>query len=301
MKKTLVVILAAVLIISLAGCGSGTGAVSDNGVYTARTAYINGVAAGIDEVFAGGFTIELRDGGRAILNLDGEEYNLKWECEETLLHIIAADTEFYGQLSRGLMLFRNFQESGADIVLICDEIFYAGLDTEKASAYSDYWGGRWYGWWIYNTGWGDYEGYEGLAWDVLADITVSGNEGILKIWDLDEDENHPTTLVRVKFTDGVTENGKMLLEDGVAYGSFVKGLDWQVDPGDSTVKSLEHMIEIVGMYSDPENPDNGYEFRIYMRPWGMDWEDVAVAESDDFIYDDMLPAQYDDWYLEQIG
>ena len=35
-------------------------------------------------------------------------------------------------------------------------------------------------------------------------------------------------------------------------------------------------------------------FRLYLRPWGMDWEDVRAAD------ESLLPYYYDDWYLPLI-
>ena len=58
------------------------------------------------------------------------------------------------------------------------------------------------------------------------------------------------------------------------------------------------MIELHGIFMDDE--ENGFEYYVFMRPWGMSWDDVAEADSDDFLYADMMPVSYDDWYLEEL-
>lgn len=48
------------------------------------------------------------------------------------------------------------------------------------------------------------------------------------------------------------------------------------------------MIYIDGWY---ENGDDGYYYEIYLRPWGLRWDDAG---------EDYLPYLYDDWYLPLI-
>lgn len=51
---------------------------------------------------------------------------------------------------------------------------------------------------------------------------------------------------------------------------------------------------------DPSDPDSGFNYYIILRPWGMDWEDVRIADNSDNLYTDMMPLAYDDWYLPNI-
>lgn len=73
--------------------------------------------------------------------------------------------------------------------------------------------------------------------------------------------------------------------------------EWWIDPTFSSVSRFDHMIEIEGWYEDPANPDNGFYYCIYLRPWGTDWEDVRMGDTSGCIYGDMMPLYYDDWYL----
>jgi hypothetical protein len=53
------------------------------------------------------------------------------------------------------------------------------------------------------------------------------------------------------------------------------------------------MICIDGTYEDPEN-EGSFAYKIYLRPWGMDWDDLAAAD------EEMLPDSYKTWYLPAI-
>ena len=87
-------------------------------------------------------------------------------------------------------------------------------------------------------------------------------------------------------------------ETGNFLGCEMEYADWIVDPGLSDVSELDHMICISGDWSDPEGSSLSYS--IYLRPWGMDWEDVKTADTTYMPYDDMMPLYYEDWYLPKI-
>ena len=297
MKKRTAVFLIAALILVLAGCGSS--ADPNQGVYEARKASMQGISIDVRDVFENGFSVELKSGGKAILHLDGEDYNLQWELDGSKFHLIAADTEFYGTLKDGVMRLPDFQDSGVDVTLICDSLVPDSSAAPRTeSSYSEYWDGRWYGWRVNYSGWGDYEGVEDQAFDVLADIVVDGNKGTITLWDQGDSEEDANIISDVVFSEGLTDAGKMTLTDGSAFGAYLPDDGMEVDPGLSTVSSLDHMIELHGIFMDDE--ENGFEYYVFMRPWGMSWDDVAEAESDDFLYADMMPVSYDDWYLEEL-
>ena len=51
---------------------------------------------------------------------------------------------------------------------------------------------------------------------------------------------------------------------------------------------------------DPDNREDSFDYEIYLRPWGVEWEDVRNVDTTDLPYDDMMPAYYDSWYLPLI-
>ena len=74
---------------------------------------------------------------------------------------------------------------------------------------------------------------------------------------------------------------------------------FQCDPGASEVQKFDHMILISGRAED----ENGgwVRFRLYLRPWGMDWEDVRTGDTSGCLYRNMLPPDYDSWYAPQLA
>ena len=292
MKKALCILLVAAILLGAVGCGAKAN--PNAGVYKARWATVDGISVSAKQFYENGFSIELKEGDRAVLSLDGNDYNLKWELDDTIVRIIAADTTFYGSLSDGVMTLVNFQDTDMDFTLVCDELV-------KTTPQTEYWNGHWYGWRIIYSGWGDYATSEDMAEDVFADIEIAGDKGYINVWGFDQTENEPLINASVKLEDGAGEFGKLVVQEGYAYGMLLGIGDLEIDPAASTVKSLDHMIEIAGIIIDPENEENGFEYHMFLRPWGMTWEDVATAESEDFLYADMMPTNYDDWYLVEIG
>jgi len=174
----------------------------------------------------------------------------------------------------------------------------------------DWWAGDWYGWWCVYSGFGAYEQYENIAWDAYARIDVFGDgTGYVSIWDTETGAGDFIASSYVHFENSDAEGGCMVLDEGIFFDAkeWLPGVqmpefripaeEWWVDPTFSTVSHFDHMVEIEGWYEDPENPDNGFYYCIYLRPWGVEWEDVREGDTSGCIYSDMMPLYYDDWYL----
>ena len=292
MKRKVAILLIAAVLLSLSACSSKKDEFC--GLYKARWATTESITVPVSQIYENGFSVELQEGGKAVLTVDGEEYRLKWERDGANIRIDAADTSFFGTIADGVMALVDFQDSGVDFTLVCDELV-------KTSPRTEYWNGRWYGWRIIYSGFGAYANSEDMAEDVLADIEVIGNRGYINVWSFDQSENEPLINAAVRVEDGVTDLGKLVVQEGYAYGVLLDNGELEIDPGASTVKSLDHMIEIAGLHVDPDNEENRFEYHYFLRPWGMTWEDVETAESEDFLYADMMPSNYEDWYLIEIG
>ena len=76
---------------------------------------------------------------------------------------------------------------------------------------------------------------------------------------------------------------------------------WRIDPSNSTVSHFDHMIEIVGRYVSPENPEDFFDYYIYLRPWGTLWDDVREGDTDGCLYSDMMPLYHDNWYVSLLN
>ncbi len=102
MKRLFCLILALAMLLALAACG---GAPDPNaGVYVAKSAEMSGISLDIDSFYEGGLSFELKNGGNAVMTMDGQDYRLKWELDGDAVSIIAADTTLTGTLADGVMV-----------------------------------------------------------------------------------------------------------------------------------------------------------------------------------------------------
>lgn len=183
---------------------------------------------------------------------------------------------------------------------------YAEDDPAMAA---DFWAGQWYGWWCIKDATGDYEIFNDIAWDLYAEIEDYGDgTGYLTMWDTETSREVPLVRGYLNFEEGFGSEPALVSD----YCTFFDGGEWlpeavtvhymdfdnwYVDPAVSTVSQFENMIEIVNYYEDPENSENYFAYYMYLRPWGMEWGDVAEGDTSGCIYSDMMPILYGDWYL----
>ena len=102
MKRLTCLILALALLLALAACGGEPD--PNAGTYVAQTGEMSGISIDINSVYDGGLSFELKNGGRAVMHMGGEDYNLKWTLDGDAVTIIASDTELTGTLADGTMV-----------------------------------------------------------------------------------------------------------------------------------------------------------------------------------------------------
>ncbi|MBR6114839.1 MAG: hypothetical protein IKQ10_06590 [Oscillospiraceae bacterium] len=115
MKRALAIILLAILALSLVGCGGEPD--PNEGVYVGRTGSMGGISVAVESAFPGGFSAELKSGGKAVLTIDGTDYSVKWAVDGDAIEITAADTTLTGTVSDGVMVLRDVLGSGIDLTL----------------------------------------------------------------------------------------------------------------------------------------------------------------------------------------
>lgn len=185
--------------------------------------------------------------------------------------------------------------------------------AETAAANYDWWNGYWYGWWcIYNST-GIYEPANKIAWDAYAKIDVyPDNTANIRLWDTGTDEDTPLLFAYSDLKAGTAEQGVMAINrvDFFPYDKWNNGtqaaemdehVDITVDPADSTVSRFADMIEINGRYADPNNSADAFEYYIFLKPWGADWEDVRNGDTTGCLFNDMMPLYYDNWYKSLLA
>lgn len=127
--KILLMLMVGMLVL-LTGCGSNIKADNPNlGVYEATTGEVNGIKVNISDVFEGGFTIELKAGGKATITSKDESGSFKWTLEGEKFHGEDSQTSLDGTLKDGVLVLEDVQGSGVTMTLVCKEI--AGSDDEE--------------------------------------------------------------------------------------------------------------------------------------------------------------------------
>jgi hypothetical protein len=151
----------------------------------------------------------------------------------------------------------------------------------------DWWNGAWYGWWKMTGCSGSYESMEGQWWDVCGEIAIGADyTGSVTLWDEDYTRADPMALASVSLNEaGTGEHGTVMSEGGWFTDTALAHADWIVDPG---LLDYDDLIWIDGDY---ENGDNAFHYDIYLRPWGLHWEDMDESG---------YPYRYTDWYLPLI-
>ena len=289
------------------------------GVYVASYGTYAGSRVEIEDMWPNGFSIELVSKNKCRVMVDGETETCRYELEsDGEIEIdLQGDDDLEGWLVDNRLTLEDVMDSGLDLVFYkkgtvapAVEVPAAteapAIDTPVAtaepveSAYS-WWDGDWYGWWaVYDAG-GEYADIVDAWADVCATIWVDGETGLVDIWDDTCEEGTNLGYIDVTFKPGKSDKGRMLSESGYFLIDDVNSGDWVVDPGDSVVSRFDQMIYIHGTAVDPDDSEDWVEYVIFLRPWGMSWEDVRSDSCDDMPYSEMMPYYYDEWYVPHMN
>ena len=317
----LIVIAAAALVILLFGIFRNTGG-ADNptcGVYIASYGTYAGDRIEIEDMWPGGFTVELlpRNKCRVVVNDETETCRYELDKDGEIEIDLRGDDDLEGRLTENCLTLENVMDSGVNLVFykegtaapavnepaVTDAPASRTPDATAApveSAYS-WWNGDWYGWWVIYEGGGDYADMESYCYDACATISVHGDTGLVDLWDEDCAEGMNIGYIDVAFEPGATDKGRMVSVSGDFYDDEIAARDWVVDPGDSIVSRFDSMILIDGMYYEDGNSSNWIHYYVFLRPWGMSWEDVRSDACEDMPYSDMMPYCYDEWYVPHMN
>lgn len=327
MKKALAILLTLGMLLALCACGESAPPDPNCGVYVGDTVVAYGITMNAVDVLGDDFSIDLKAGGVAVLHYDGDTQRLKWTLDGTAFHAEDGEESLDGTLSEGVLIIPDFGGTGMQVTFVNPDYAAPAPETETktepeaapaaepetepvaepetepepepepASAYT-WWEGKWYGWGVFYLADGIFAEYEDRAWDAVADISVQGDKGTFTLYDI-SDLTTPELTADVRFESGKTDAGKMVcvkggfLEDAF---TFREG-DWEVDPADEPEGDLEHTFLLTFVC---EEGDSSIRVCYVLRPWGMLWDDVREADTSEMLYDDMMPIQYEDWYLPQL-
>lgn len=301
MKRSLAAILALMMILSFAACGGKDNGPEEAGSYRLYEMTYEGEnfdnafleSVGMDTLY----TLELAADGTGVLKLDEYENPVTWK--DGKITVTASGAVYAYEFQDGIITLKEttgdimvFRKSGAAPSSGSLKPVDGNGTEAELTAYQQYWNGDWYGWISYSNGTNDYSSLDGFYLDCMARIEIDENgEGALILWDEATSVDNPRAGVTVCISDGGFEQGRLKSEDGWFSDGDIGNADWLVDP-DSL--GYENLICIEGSYKDPEDFFSGYDYTIYLRPWGLDWADIEEDQPSG------LPEHYYDWYLPNI-
>ena len=147
----------------------------------------------------------------------------------------------------------------------------------------EWWEGNWYGaFYVYDSN-SPYSDLVGEFQDIYAVIkTYQDGTATLYLW-ADDYDDLGTVSLKIETVTGSTMGMATSLGGDLFYYP-IKRTDWVINPA---AAYYSNMIEIREVFVDTDG--DWFDYEIYLRPWGMDWEDVAYYDR---------PTYYDDWYKE---
>ena len=308
--------VAAIVFLLIGFFGNRSGDVYD--VYNVAYGTLDGQTYTAEEIFEEGFTIELFSNGKCQATISEETETCRYELDDDgNLDIMLYDGEMHGILTDNKIVFKDVFDSGMDLVFYKEGTAAPAVKEPAAteapvstapettaapveSAYS-WWNGDWYGWWVVYDAGGEYADIVDSWADVCATIYVDGDTGRVDIWDDTCEEGKNIAYVDVTFKPGKSDKGRMLSESGYFLIDDVNSGDWIVDPADSIVSRFDQMIYIRAKAVDPDDSGSWIDYMIFLRPWGMSWEDVRNDSCEDMPYTQMMPYYYDDWYVPHMN
>ena len=315
MRKAGVLLLAAALLLALCACTRETRPAVGLGRFSGEQVSVyGGDWQPMNEVYSGETYLALNAGGEGVFCVDGEAAAVEWatdggrltltmgsaRCEGTIdantIEIGFFDADIRMRLSRAasaaLLLPEQTQEPDAEADTEPE------AEPEAEPDYAAYWAGDWYGWHVITDASEELQYLKDTAWDACAHIVMRGDTGTLTVWDTENEPGELLLRASVTFSAGTTGAGRMTADSGTYLDcDLTDGL--LCDPGASEVQTFEHMICLTGRAAD----ENGgwVCFRLYLRPWGMDWEDVRTGDTRGCLYRNMLPPDYDSWYAPLLA
>ncbi len=95
MKRLACLILVLAMLLALAACGEPD---PNAGVYVAKSCEYSGMSLEVESIFEGGLSIELKNAGRGVMTMNGENYNVRWSLEGENITISDSSGELTGTL-----------------------------------------------------------------------------------------------------------------------------------------------------------------------------------------------------------
>ena len=283
-KRFFAILLALVLMMSL-----GTAALAADdpnlGLYTAVRAGDNDMEVAADLVYEGGFTLELKSGGKCLITIDGETSSGKWVVKNGELTLTEKGSSYNGTLADGILVLEDLNEDGLYIIFVKEgRTLYDFSEPVNLKYDSGWWAGDWYGWWHTTNCTDEYENMEDNWWNACLRLEGEGDQLKATLWDQD-----------LPLDNAVAEFGVKLAKDKRGNESAETGRGYFMDmglTGGELYVTRSHLEDDV-LYIELSYAvgDGSYEVDAMFKPWGETWDDVNEED---------IPYFYEDWYLPLI-
>ena len=266
-----------------------------SGLYNADKAVAFGRECEISDMWEKGISIELKDDGTCGISINGINTSGSWSKSGDTVTFDVPGFNMDGTLKDGVLILENVYDMGVTLYFTKDGSMRPDAASsslpESASEYG-WWNGDWYGWWYISDAGGRYsssdENWVDLSWDACARISVDGSRGHFECWDEDNDFVAAGDVI---FSAGLSDKGCMSSQSVEFWDYKVPANEWSADPGDEDLKAYPNSIVIFGRYQDPESEGSWFDYTIFLRPWGVRWEDIREGTRPEF---------YTNWYLPLI-
>ena len=252
------------------------------GVYNAVQAQVWGVEVDVEDVWADGFSVELKDKGKCTVTMDGEQGSAKWTLKEDVLTIKGGGLDCSGTLDDGKMMLENVTD--AKLTLLLEKEGYAAVDIDDPGVPADdgpltemqqKWNGTWYGVVNFMECSGKYAAQDYMQYDAYMTVELAEDDlGTVKVW-LDPDAP-PFAIAQVRANEG-----GLYATDGQVLSAHMNADNWMFVP------APDSQARYVMPYDSVEDHDgDAFEYVIFMKKWGESW---AEERSDD----EILPPDVD--------
>lgn len=310
------------LVLSAVLLSAYTGKSEHIGLYKCEYLRSEGESFSAESIFPGGASLELDNGGKAVLNINAEEYLGQWSVSGGKLELTldATPDTYRGTIAEGVCII-SLTDDGSEYVFVREGVAAPGdsgltVPDETENELQRAWNGGWYGMWTISNADGEWRTLDRQSYDLFARIFVDEDgSGTMTLWDEELSEDEPMGVLDIAATLGDDDRSRSV--------SVTGGTLWlsAIEAGDVDMRYISGWLNIMPEVDDVENatesepfgnPDAGegdtlyvaqgqysaeegsFDYTLILRPWGAAWSDAELN------YPHLLPYHYYDWYLPAI-
>jgi hypothetical protein len=102
MKRLFAILLVVTMLLALVACGSSEPD-PNAGIYYGTVGTYSGFSMPVEKLFEGGCSLELKNGGKGVITLGADPYNVKWSLEGETITVTLQGEDSIGTLKDGVI------------------------------------------------------------------------------------------------------------------------------------------------------------------------------------------------------